>query len=149
VATRTAPSRDEAYALLEHELAVLLRRARGTSGSLAREVHPDLDAAAYGLLARIEDEGRVRVTDLATYFGVGKPTVSRQITLLERLDLVARAANDEDARSRYVTLTPEGRERVRRARSARRVRMQSQVASWPPEDVATFAALLHRYNDTA
>ncbi len=139
---------DHAHARLEHELAVLLRRARGASGALAREVHPDLDAAAYGLLAHIDDMSRVRVTDLAAYFGVGKPTVSRQIALLEQLDLVTRAANDEDARSRYVRLTPQGRERVQQARSARRTRMQRQLASWPPEDVAAFAVLLRRFNAT-
>jgi DNA-binding MarR family transcriptional regulator len=146
----TTPSlsrRDEVYGLLEHELGVLLRRARGASGSLARQVHPDLDAAAYGLLARIDEAGTVRVTDLAAFFGVGKPTVSRQVALLEQLDLVARATDDGDARSRLVTLTPRGRERLGRAREARRTRMREQLRTWSQEDVAAFARLLARYND--
>ena len=144
----TASPSDLAFEQLEHEVAVLLRRARGVSGALAREVHPELDAAAYGLLAHIDDIGSVRVTDLAAFFGVGKPTVSRQIALLERLALVARSSNDDDARSRFVVLTDRGRHLLERARSARRERMRQQLASWAPEEVSSFAALLHRFNGT-
>ena len=144
----TASPSDLAFEQLEHEVAVLLRRARGVSGALAREVHPELDAAAYGLLAHIDDIGSVRVTDLAAFFGVGKPTVSRQIALLERLALVARWSNDDDARSRFVVLTDRGRHLLEQARSARRERMRQQLASWAPEEVASFATLLHRFNGT-
>ncbi len=144
----TASPSDLAFERLEHEVAVLLRRARGVSGALAREVHPELDAAAYGLLAHIDEMGSVRVTDLASFFGVGKPTVSRQIALLERLALVGRSANDEDARSRFVVLTPRGRQLLERARAARRRRIREQLAMWPLDDVAHFAELLHRFNST-
>jgi DNA-binding MarR family transcriptional regulator len=124
-----------------------MRRARGLSGALARDVHPELDAAAYGLLARIDEVGSVRVTDLASYFSVGKPTVSRQIALLERLALVQRAQNDEDARSRQLSLTDGGRELLDRARNARRERCQVTLETWSTEDVAAFATLLRRFNE--
>jgi len=114
---------------------------------LARDVHPELDAAAYGLLARIDEVGSVRVTDLASYFSVGKPTVSRQIALLERLALVQRAQNDEDARSRQLSLTDGGRELLDRARNARRERCQVTLETWSTEDVAAFATLLRRFNE--
>jgi DNA-binding MarR family transcriptional regulator len=116
------------------------------SGALARSVHPDVDAAAYGLLARIDEVGAIRVTDLAEYFSVGKPTVSRQVALLEQLGLVTRVMNDDDARSRHLSLTPEGRARLERARQARRQRVTEQLVGWPADDVTQFAALLHRFN---
>lgn len=43
---------------VERELAVFLRRARASSGEMARQVHPDLEPAAYGLLVRLEDATR-------------------------------------------------------------------------------------------
>jgi DNA-binding MarR family transcriptional regulator len=140
--------RGVAYDELEHELAVVMRRARGLSGALARDVHPDLDAAAYGLLARIDEVGTVRVTDLASYFSVGKPTVSRQVALLEQLDLVKRTQNEEDARSRHLSLTDAGRALLESAREARRERTRTTLDSWSTEDVALFATLLHRFNET-
>ena len=141
-------TRGVAYDQLEHELAVVMRRARGLSGALARDVHPELDAAAYGLLARIDEVGTVRVTDLASYFSVGKPTVSRQVALLEQLSLVRRTQNDEDARSRHLSLTDAGRALLEKAREARREHTRTSLDSWSTEDVALFATLLRRFNET-
>ncbi|CAM5715813.1 hypothetical protein SVIOM342S_05110 [Streptomyces violaceorubidus] len=41
---------------------------------MAREVHPDLESSAYGLLVRLGECGGQRATDLAAYIGVGKAT---------------------------------------------------------------------------
>lgn len=49
---------DQEFLALERELAVFLRRARASSGEMAREVHPDLEPAAYGLLVRLDEAGR-------------------------------------------------------------------------------------------
>jgi DNA-binding MarR family transcriptional regulator len=145
----TPPAGWTAHELLEYEVSVLLRRARGLSGALARSVHPELDAAAYGLMVRIDDLGAVRITDLADYFNVGKPTVSRQIALLESLGLVSRSMNDGDARSRHLSLTDEGRARLRQAREARRDSLQRALIEWTTADIAALADLLHRFNATA
>lgn len=90
---------DHVFLALERELAVFLRRARASSGELAREVHPDLEPAAYGLLVRLADAGAQRATDLAGYFGVGKATMSRQLHALEKLGLVAREPDPADGRA--------------------------------------------------
>jgi hypothetical protein len=55
---------------LEHEIAVLVRRHRAASGQLGRGSHPDLTAAAYGLLIWLDDHGPHRPTDLAGHAGV-------------------------------------------------------------------------------
>jgi DNA-binding MarR family transcriptional regulator len=136
-----------AFDELEHELAVVMRRARGLSGAMARDVHPEVDASAYGLLARIDEVGSVRVTDLASYFSVGKPTVSRQVALLEQLNLVQRTQNEEDARSRHLSLTDAGRALLDRAREARRERTRATLETWTSEEVAQFALLLRRFNE--
>lgn len=74
---------DQEFPALERELTVFLRRARASSGEMAREVHPDLESSAYGLLFRLEECGRQRATELAAYIGVGKATMSRQLRALE------------------------------------------------------------------
>jgi DNA-binding MarR family transcriptional regulator len=133
---------------VEHELAVLLRRARAFSGQFAREFHPDLDAGAYALMLWLDEVGSARLTDLAAYFGVGKPTISRQIQLLERLKLVTRTVDDTDRRAQTLSLTPEGAARLHHVRQARRDRFRTMLGSWPEHDIAELGELLGRLNRT-
>lgn len=133
-------------AVLERELSVLLRRARAYSADLARTVHPDLEAAAYGLLMHVVDGGGARATDLAGYFRIDKSTVSRQVRLLEQLGLLAREPDSEDARVLRLVATGEGVRRLDAARTARRQRVEQRVQGWTPAEVDRLAGLLARYN---
>ncbi|MFF4361689.1 MarR family winged helix-turn-helix transcriptional regulator [Streptomyces sp. NPDC001604] len=144
---RSAPSgADQEYLSLERELTVLLRRARASQGEMAREVHPDLESAAYGLLVRLDEHDRLRATELAAYIGVGKATMSRQLRALEDLGLVAREPDPADGRAWLVHLTEEGHRRVSRVRDARRARYVSQLAHWDRREVAELARLLGELN---
>ncbi len=131
---------------LEREITVLYRRARASSGEMARQVHPDLEPAAYGLLVRLEEAGEERATELAAYFGVGKATMSRQLRALEELGLVSRDPDPADGRAFLVRLTAEGRSRFTRVRDARRAGYRSRLASWDHADVRELARLLGRLN---
>ncbi|HEU0103798.1 MAG TPA: MarR family transcriptional regulator [Mycobacteriales bacterium] len=142
------PDGDDEVASLEHELTVLLRRARAYSGELARAVHPDLEAAAYGLLMHVVDGG-ARAADLAEYFGIDKSTVSRQVRLLEQLGLLRREADPQDLRVLRLVVTEEGLRRLRAARDARRQRVEERLEGWAPDDVGRLAGLLARYNAAA
>lgn len=137
---------DQEFLALERELTVFLRRARASSGEMAREVHPDLESSAYGLLTRLEECGRQRATELAAYIGVGKATMSRQLRALEDLGLVAREPDPADGRAWLVHLTDEGRESFRKVREARRARYVRQLEGWDPGEVAELARLLHQLN---
>lgn len=134
---------------VERELTVFLRRARASSGEMARAVHPELEPAAYGLLARLEDAGPQRATDLAGYFGVGKATISRQLHALVGLGLVDRVPDPGDRRASLIRLTDEGRGRFTTVRDARRLRYASKLAAWDRGEIAELARLLHRLNSTA
>jgi DNA-binding MarR family transcriptional regulator len=136
----------EAFVRLEREIALLLRRARAISARLAGELHPDLDGAAYGLLALLEDTGPLRASDLVTRLGLDKSTVSRQVSTLVDLGLVERAADPADGRAQVLTPSPEGSARLAAIREVRRARWEADLASWPAEDVATLAELLGRLN---
>lgn len=137
---------DHEYLSLERELTVLFRRARANQGEMAREVHPDLETAAYGLLIRLDECGRQRATELAAYIGVGKATMSRQLRALEDLGLVAREPDPADGRAWLVHLTDEGHHRVSKVRDARRARYVSKLSHWERREVAELARLLGQLN---
>jgi len=131
---------------LERELAVLLRRSRAINRETARSVHPDLEPEAYSLLVRLDDVGTSRPSDLATFFGIGKPTLSRQVQLLERLGLIAREPDPTDGRAVQLTLSEEGLGKVQAARAARRHRLHVRLEDWSEQDMTTLATLLGRLN---
>jgi len=139
----------QSYRAMEEEFSILFRRARARSLEVARQVHPELDADAYGLLAELDRTGTSRVTDLAASIGVGKGTMSRQVRSLERLGLVRRAADPADGRAFLLELSEDGRRRYRAARDARRARLRQELASWSEGDVNQLAGLLHRFNTRA
>jgi DNA-binding MarR family transcriptional regulator len=139
---------------LEAELSTLLRRSRAFSEEIARSVHPDLEAAAYGLLSRIVDAftavpggGALRAADLADHFGIDKSTVSRQVRLLEQLGLLERVTDPADARALLLQPTEVGLSRLQVVRAARRGRLNASLAEWQPSDIAELARLLGRFND--
>ncbi|MEV4755239.1 MarR family transcriptional regulator [Micromonospora sp. NPDC049559] len=131
---------------VEDELSVLLRRARAVSWDMAREVHPRMDANAYGLLLSLWRSGPTRLTDLAVGLGVGKGTLSRQIRNLESLGLVQRRPDPDDGRAALLELTEEGQRRFEEARTARLGPLRRTLNGWPSGDLAEFARLLGRFN---
>ncbi|MEV0525777.1 MarR family transcriptional regulator [Streptomyces sp. NPDC050439] len=139
---------DREFLSLERELTLLLRRARASSGEMARQVHPDLEPAAYGLLVCLDDSGPQRATDLAAYIGVGKATMSRQLRALEELGLVAREPDPADGRAWLVHLTTEGGTRFRTVRAGRRERYVRKLAGWDRAEVAELARLLRQLNES-
>jgi DNA-binding MarR family transcriptional regulator len=136
----------EAYVALEREIGLLLRRSRAISARLARELHPDLDGAAYGLLALLQDTGPLRASDLVARLGLDKSTVSRQVSSLVDLGLVDRAADPDDGRAQVLTPSAEGAARLTGIRNARRARWEADLSGWDTDDVATLATLLGRLN---
>ncbi|GAA3793598.1 MarR family transcriptional regulator [Sphaerisporangium flaviroseum] len=139
----------EAYCAVEHQLGVLFRRSRALSAEMGREVHPELEPGAYGLLVRIGEAAPARSSDLAAYFGVGKATISRQLKVLEELGLIGREPDPLDGRAHRLALTEEGRLRLQRARSARQKRFYALLGTWPEEDVRLLAQMLARFNALA
>ena len=81
---------DEAFVRLEREITLMLRRSRAISARLAGVLHKDLDGAAYGLLALLQDDGPLRASDLVGRLGLDKSTVSRQVATCRLTVLLSR-----------------------------------------------------------
>lgn len=137
---------EQPYAALEREFAVFMRRARASSERLSREVHPDLEASAYGLLVQLREHGPQRPTDLADHVGVGKATITRQLKPLESLGFIERLPDPDDGRAHLMALTEKGRTRMAEVRSLRGDRLRRHLDAWPEDDVRTLTALLARFN---
>jgi len=137
---------DDALQQVEHQLSLLWRRARSISHQLSRQVHPDMEPAAYGLLTVIRREGPIRLTELATCIGVGKPSVSRQIAFLESIGLVYKEADPQDGRAQSIRLTDKGEEKMHQVQDARRQVFRERLGEWPLEDVQTLADYMGRLN---
>ncbi|MBL0887910.1 MarR family winged helix-turn-helix transcriptional regulator [Myceligenerans indicum] len=142
-----APDDLAPFSALEHELRLIIRRASSAGATIARRVHPELESSAYPLLARIAQHPGTRGSDLAAHFGVGRATMSRQLSRLADLGLVERDTDPEDSRGQRITLTADGASRFEKARANRIEMFAGALAHWDREDVQHLADLLHRYSE--
>jgi DNA-binding MarR family transcriptional regulator len=147
----------EQLAALDQALSVVVRHATRPSvwsevaEAVARESDanlPQIDRSGYPLLGRIGRIGPVRPSELATQFGVKLSTISRQVSELERLGLVERAADPSDARASKLELSPTGRSLLAAARRVRHRRLEQFLADWSDEDRAELTRLLSRFAHT-
>jgi DNA-binding MarR family transcriptional regulator len=138
---------DSANQKLEQQITVLLRRVqRIHMATSAGDV--EVDRSAYGIMARLADEGPQRLGALATGFGLDPSTITRQVQSLERAELAVRSTDPTDRRASILELTDEGRIVLERTRSARRERFYSVLAEWPESDRTEFGRLLEQFNSS-
>lgn len=141
------PATDTAVQQIESELLVLLTRVRRRRREAAHRVHPELGAVGYAVLLRVHRDDATRAADLVTALDLDKGLVSRALGQLERLGLVTRTTDTDDARVQRVSVTDAGRRAVEAGVAEGRTELQRSLATWSPEEVAAFAAQLHRYNE--
>jgi DNA-binding MarR family transcriptional regulator len=134
----------QAAETVEQQLLLLFRTARAAFERLAKDVHVGLDAAAYGVLHLIDTGEATTVTTLATRMLVGKPTVSRQVSALEKLGLLSRELGT--SRTVQLRLTDEGQLRLGAARARRREGFRNLLSEWEVADVVALGDLLTRFN---
>jgi DNA-binding MarR family transcriptional regulator len=99
------------------------------------------------LLRTIIANGPVRASDLASWQGVDKSTVTPQVRRLEERGLVARQGDPGDRRAALLTATDHGRRQLQEIDAAG-VRLFGQaIDGWPAADRRTLAALMQRLVD--
>lgn len=139
------PDREALVTAVEHEIVTFATRLRAGAPLAAHDIHEHLTVGAYRILLRINEETDARITDLAGYFEVGKPTMSRQVAALEQLGLVQRRPDPEDGRGALVSLTVQGSAAFARARDRRHEWIEGMLGGFTDEEAAVFAGLLHRF----
>ncbi|MCH6470893.1 MarR family winged helix-turn-helix transcriptional regulator [Sinomonas terrae] len=137
---------DAAFESIEQQLSLFWRRARAVSHTISRSLHPEIEPGAYGLLMILQREGPLRVTELAALIGIGKPSVSRQVALLEQIGLVVKEDDPSDRRAQRVTLSPAGAAEVEELRRRRLSFFRDALGSWDLADLSSLAGYFSRVN---
>ena len=119
----------------EHDLAML--EAAGLT----------FERALFPLVVLVERLGPIGVVDLAGRVGRDYTTVSRQVTRLEELGLVARHAGSADRRMRRVTITPQGKTATDAVDGARERMALALFRTWSPDDFDQMVRLLRMLAD--
>ncbi|MDJ0357311.1 MarR family transcriptional regulator [Paenarthrobacter sp. PH39-S1] len=138
---------EDAVDAVELQLSLLWRRARAMSLNLSRSVHPELEPAAYGLLTILSRDGAMRLTELASCIGVGKPSVSRQVAFLESVGLVRKEADPLDGRAQLILLTDKGAEQMRTVHAARKEAFRRRLQHWSRPELLDLATLMAKLNE--
>lgn len=142
----TGDQRDAELDALEHEIGVMIRRAKRVVTARAAQVHPDLYPASYLMLGLLRDRGQLRASEVCDVFAIDKGAVSRQVQHVVELGLVERTADPDDRRASLLALTEMGRERLAVVDERRRDLLRQRVDDWADSDLADLVATLARYN---
>lgn len=149
MAPSQADGDDTSAAALERALIRLVRLGRLSSihEQLAARAGVSLDRALYGVLATLDDEGPLRLSDLATRQGVDASTTSRHVAVAEQRGLVTRAPDPGDRRAAHLALTPAGRQVLGDFRRERRRLLEVTLGDWDEADRLALVDLLDRLNN--
>ena len=138
--------RAEVLGELEREVGVMVRRIRRVIADRARAVHVDLAPSSYLMLTYVAENGPMRASEIAEQFDIDKGAISRQVTHLTELGLLARVTDPGDGRAMLVSVSDEGRTRLTDVAQHRRKWLDERLGDWADEDLTGFVAALGRYN---
>lgn len=113
-------------------------RTRATGGRL--------DRSAYVLLSRIQMDGPMSIGQLSEAFGLDASTLNRQTAAMLRAGLVERIPDPDGGLARKFRISAEGEHQLDADRADYTGGLEKVFSDWAPEDVATFADFLQRFN---
>ena len=145
-AGRAAEDSLAAVRRIEAELMRLLKDVKRRALANAHLIDPQLQASGYVVLVHVVQHEPVRASEVAHALQMDKGAVSRQVQLLEELDLVARVEDAEDRRAQRLVLSARGRERLDLLAGQRRQELEDRLRSWPLGELEAFATRLAQYN---
>jgi DNA-binding MarR family transcriptional regulator len=132
---RTSPAREvEAVADRLHSAALhLLRRLRTEDDALG------LSPPRLSALSAVVGAGPIGIGALAAAEGVAAPTMSRLVDGLERVGLVTREPDPDDARGVLVRSTPKGRQVLTKGRRQRVGALADGLSGLSAQELAAVA----------
>ncbi|MGB7588336.1 MAG: MarR family transcriptional regulator [Solirubrobacterales bacterium] len=130
-----APDEQLATSAARLRLAIVrtARRLRQEAAGAVGELTPTSASA----LATVERHGPLTPSELAGIERVKRPTATRTLRVLTEAGLVNRAPDPADGRSALVSITAEGRERLRRLRSRKNAYLARRMRGLSPGELAT------------
>jgi DNA-binding MarR family transcriptional regulator len=137
----------DAETRIEQALVDLVRRANDPRGNASLKVKSgiDLERAATVLLARIDELGPTRLSDVALAAGVEISTASRPVARLVEQGYVERSTDPADGRASLLRTTAIGRDVMLRWRAARHEWLRDVLDDFDDEERERFAELFDRF----
>lgn len=142
-AAASAGARHEAVQGLERAFAELMNEFRLLYARAAESVSPGMLPGTYKVLAHIRRVGSVTVSSIADHMTADKGQVSRAVTELEELGLVARTVDPDDGRIKLITVTAEGESRLAAAMQPYEGRLSEVLDEWPIDSITRFTEMMH------
>jgi len=130
--------------LIEFEM-MLLGRHLNFFGPRRRDAGR-LDRSAYTMLSRLSTQGPMTIGQLSDAFGLDASTVNRQTAAILKSGLAERIPDPDGGMARKFRLTDEGARRLDAERARSVEALEHVLVDWEPDDVATFARYLERFN---
>jgi DNA-binding MarR family transcriptional regulator len=142
---RLTTNDDRGLDVIETEMAVLTR----TLESMHRrsEIYRDLDRASYLMARTLDTIGPASISSLASVLGLDATTVTRQVAAMGASKLVVRRSDPDDGRISLISLSPNGRRKMRAVQLARKERIANLLDDWTEDDRRQLGRLLARLND--
>lgn len=104
---------------------------------LRQEASGELTPTSAAALATVERHGPLTPSELAGIERVKRPTATRTLRSLADRGLIDRTPDPADGRSALVTITSEGRDRLRRLRGRKNAFLARRMREMPEDDVRT------------
>jgi DNA-binding MarR family transcriptional regulator len=123
----------ESAARLRMAIVRTSRRLRQEAAGAVGELTPTSAAA----LATVERHGPLTPSELAGIERVKRPTATRTLSVLAEAGLVERTPDPHDGRSALLSITPAGRERLRRLRGRKNAYLARRMRDLPAADLET------------
>jgi DNA-binding MarR family transcriptional regulator len=108
-----------------------------TARRMRQEAGSELRAPNASALTTIEIHGPLTPSELAEIERVKRPTATRMLAYLEAEGLVERTPDPKDGRSSLISLSSEGRERLRRLRQRKNAYLARRMRDLDAAEVAT------------
>lgn len=90
----------------------------------------------------IDVRGPLTLGELAAVEQIAPPTITRIVSKLEEMGLVARAPDPEDGRVTRVDVTADGHQQLAESRERRDVWLRQRVNDLAPDDLAALVAAI-------
>ena len=109
----------------------IVRTARRMRQEAGTDLSPTLTAA----LATIERHGPITPSELAAVERIKRPTATRIAAALEADELIVRAPDPSDGRGSLLSISPRGRDLVRRLRKRKNAYLSRRLRELSEDDV--------------
>ena len=116
-----------------HLRLVINRAAR----RMRQEAGTELGASSASALTTVELHGPLTPSELAEIERIKRPTATRILRGLEEEGLVERTPDPKDGRSALITITADGRERLRRLRRRKNAYLARRMRDLDRDEVAS------------